>query len=130
MVYYKFLEGGFTVNRYPWIRPLVLLAILLLLFAFRWETVSIRPDGVGFMQWTRDRWTNQVWLLAASTSEKSVVIAFQMPINPGPPSQQQMDKQNRLKNNLTISWSLVLLFDLLWLAKSVGIINKRGDHAV
>lgn len=44
-----------------WLAPAVLLGLLLVAFAFRWDVEGKQTSGAGMVIWERDRWTGRVW---------------------------------------------------------------------
>lgn len=97
-----------------WIRPAIILGLLLLAAAFRWQTEATRSGGL--TKWERDLWTGRLWEKTYSTSGVGQRVADpQGWIGPSYPDWDLAKERQRY----TLGWMVLTGGAVLWLLVEV-----------
>jgi hypothetical protein len=90
-----------------WMAPLVVIAVLLLVFALRWHMEAyIDYDKEGIVKFYRDRWTGNVWLKAYTLTK----YVF------SPVGEDAYKSQVRRRHDIaTLVWMGLMVAALTWL---------------
>ena len=96
--------------------PLIILAILILLMVFRWDTQATKSYDSGVGIWKQDRWTGEVWFFGykPSRSEKT-------------PTQYEEAVIGPITTGLTLAWWGLLAANTIWL---LVVFMRRGERGV
>lgn len=100
-----------------YIIPLIILVILILLVAFRWDVQATKSYSWSVAKWEKDRWTGEVWLSRYSPDGSEVT-----------PTLHEEERIGPITTALTVAWWVLLAGDLAWL---LGIfMGMKGKEAV
>ena len=91
-------------NRKPWVIPAVLLLLLTVASATRWQTVASNSESSKVLKWQRDRWTGTVILVTYYFNEVDV---------------RHLGHYRDLSDTLTLVWGLAVVITLIWLGWGV-----------
>ena len=110
-----FNKEALSMNR-RYIIPLFILAILILLMAFRWDTQATKSYNLHVVKWSQDRWTGEVWIFKynPSVAEKT-------------PTRYEEEKIGPITARLTLTWWGLLAADLIWL---LAVFTRRDKRSV
>ncbi len=86
----------------PWIIPLVILALLVAAWTFRWDYGATKTLDSGVVKWKTDRWSGQGWREAYSLKSGQIEL----------PDDQSYYYTNRV---LTTCWRVTFGASALWL---------------
>jgi len=104
-----------------WVLPSIILILLFLAFAFRWEEGPRRTaDKYTVITYKHDRWLNQDWAkIYTFIKDPPQLIAKEMPL--------QHRKIER--DVLTLFWFLAVTLVSIWLYFSIkkDILNRKGS---
>jgi hypothetical protein len=91
-------------NKSLWVIPTVLLLLLMVASATRWQTVASRSEASTVTKWQKDRWTGTVILVRYSYRWVNV---------------EHLGHYEDLSNMLTVVWRWAVVITLVWLGWSV-----------
>lgn len=84
--------------------PLLILVILILLMAFRWDTQATKSYSNGIAKWKQDRWTGEIWFHGYKPmyTEKA-------------PTRYEEEKIRPITMGLTLAWWGLFIANMIWL---------------
>lgn len=98
----------------PWVYPCVIIALLLLALAFRWDYKATKNAELYVAKWKVDRWTGQTW--AELYSPNCEYEEFPDTVRFGPYHPTERDEAAWSKRHtLTRVWNGLLVFSVIWL---------------
>ena len=98
-----------------WKLPLIILLLLLVAFALRWDTKATKTHDQGVAKWVTDRWTGDTWQL----SYKSKGVYEFLANRNRKESQAETDAAYRKRTTATIIWIVLFSLILGWLFYTV-----------
>lgn len=111
----------------PWIPPLIILIMLLLIWIFRWDYTASKSHGDIIEKWKIDRWSGQRWVeLYSPRGYYEIAIKEGQKIDKNSlPSQTKKAKDKkdlytgiwRLVIYICIAWLMIVFFIVPWLKK-------------
>lgn len=109
----------------PWLRPAILLVVLLALMAFRWDKEAQKTYDNGVATWTRDRWTQRTWRNTYGTTAKDTLVEEgpipmlllgEFPTGRSVPAQRYARRERSI---LTGLWATGMVGCIFWLVGSL-----------
>lgn len=91
-------------NKSPWVIPTVLLLLLMVASATRWQTVASRSESFMVQKWQKDRWTGTVILVTYYFNGVDI---------------EHLGHHEDLSNMLTVVWRWAVVITLIWLGWGV-----------
>lgn len=103
----------------PWILPLVILALLIAAWAFRWDYGASKTYDSGVIKWKVDRWTSQDWREVYSVKEGQ----FDVPGGTGSvqTNQPYVNSCWDTRNAWTLRWGIITAAVFVWFAYAVWL---------
>lgn len=118
------------MNRLSWLPPLVLLAVLLLAFCFRWHYDATKTYEWGVIKWKTDRWDNRKWLEVYNANPSSYSSYFvEVPLDRrGHVLEGDLRRSAWLKRNVaTAVWFGATVITGIWLVKRIRPRSIRAE---
>lgn len=114
----------------PWLTPLVVLIILLLAFAFRWDYNASKTYDWGVVKWKTDRWDGRKWaeVYEVMTSNgQSNSFVYEVPYDrEGNLLKGDLRRSAYKKRNLaTAVWGTSVIGASIWLI----LVNRRQQKS-
>ncbi len=102
------------------IPPLVIIAVLLILFATRWETVATDTSSFGTIRYERDRWTGYVFVSQFVSGRTYYRYPEDAYIGYHKDPEKSWDQAiyqriNRLRKLSTFLWGFIFTIAVAWL---------------
>lgn len=87
-----------------YVLPVIILVILILLMAFRWDTQATKSYNNGVAKWKQDCWTGEIWFYVYKTrfAEKT-------------PTRYEEEKIGPITMGLTLAWWGLFIANIIWL---------------
>lgn len=104
-----------------WILPAVLLMLLLVAFAFRWDEGSTKTFSHTIVEFKHDRWTGQNWVKVYRLYGRIAVTERAI-------EKVGINYPYQLKNGLTIEWTIATVLAAGWLLWSVRPRQPKGEE--